>query len=106
MSPNGSRHWKDLRLQHVTLNSGHLLENRLTEMTQLRRPGTKVGIDAVRPLESQMARLLSHELIPVQELLPTPAPQFQPYAVRAFPDLGATQPLPVPHGCFEQCSRS
>ena len=97
MSPNGSRHWKDLRLQHVMLNSGHVLENRLTEMTQL-RPGTKVGRHRCGPAPPQMARLLSHELIPVHELLPTPAPQFQPYAVRAFPDLGATQPLFAVYG--------
>ena len=103
MSNNGSRHWKALRLQHVTLNSGHVLESRLTEVTTL-RPGTMVGIDAVRPLRAQMAPLLSNELIPVQELSPTRAPQLHAYAVRGFLDLGATEPVFAVYG-HPDCSK-
>ena len=92
MSQQVSRRWKRLRLHHATLNTGHVLENRLAEMTQPRL-GTKVSIDAVRPLATHMARLLSNELVPVRELLPAHAPEFQPYAIRGFPDLGVAGPV-------------
>ena len=92
MSPQIPNGWKTLRLHHQTINTGHVLVNRLAEMTQP-RPGTKVSIDAVRPLAAQIPRMLSTELVPVHELSPAPAPDFQAYAIRGFPDLGVTRPV-------------
>ena len=92
MSPQIPNGWKTLRLHHQTINTGHVLVNRLAEMTQP-RPGTKVSIDAVRPLAAHIPRMLSTELVPVHELSPAPAPDSQAYAIRGFPDLGVTRPV-------------
>ena len=103
MSKQRSRNWKRLRLHHATINTGHVLVHRLAEMTQP-RSGTQVSIDAVRPMATHMARLLSNELVPLQELLPAPAPEFQAYAIRGFPDLGVTRPVFVVYA-QPQCSQ-
>ena len=103
MSPQISNSWKRLRLHHQTINTGHVLVNRLAEMT-LPRPGTQVSIDAVRPLAAHIPRMLSTELVPLQELLPAPAPEFQAYAIRGFPDLGVTRPVFVVYA-HPECSQ-
>ena len=104
MSDQVSLHWQDLRLHHQTLNTGHVLEHRLTEMTQY-RPGTQVCINAVRPLQRHMSRLLANELIPAQELLPAAGPESQAYSVRGFPDFGVTRPVFAVYGHPEWSSR-
>ena len=103
MSKQVSRHWKELRLHHATLNTGHVLEHRLTKTPQLRR-GTKVCIDAVRPFEMRMSRLLSNELIPLPVLPPASALESQAYAVRGFPHFGITRPIFSVYG-HRSCSQ-